>query len=238
MKQDPITRPNWPTKIRWSLKRRGVVGTLRLALLKPLRKLGDWLWDRIHRVETTAIVEIDDADIASDNVQHGIRYQATPARVFRRIIRSLEIPYEEFTFIDFGSGKGRTLLLASQFPFKSIIGIEFAPELHSTAESNIRSFRGRQRCHQVQSICMDAAQYRLSPEKAVLYFNFPFHEPVMRAVLDRIDGILQNSSADVILVNYEPHPPIARLLGNDPALGIVAQHREYAIYRSRIRAEG
>jgi hypothetical protein len=148
-------RPNLVTKIKWSLKRRGVVGTLRLALLKPPRRIGGWLWDHVHGVETTQIVEIDNLGIPSENVEYGIRYQPSPIRVFRRMIRSLGIPFEEFHFMDFGSGKGRTLLLASKFPFRSVIGVEFGPQLHKIAESNIQSFRGRQRCRDIQSVCMD-----------------------------------------------------------------------------------
>jgi len=232
MSQNLRYRPNVVTKIKWSLKRRGFVGTLRLALLKPPRRLGSWLWDRVHGVETTRIVEIDELEVRSDNVGYGIRYQATPTGVFRRMIRSLGIRYEEFTFIDFGSGKGRTLLLAAQFPFKKVIGVEFAPELHTAAESNIRSFRGRLKCPVVQSVCTDAARYRLPPSNAVLFFNFPFHEPVMRAVMAMIHELLQDAQSEIFIVNYEPNPAIARLLGADPAFGIVAQSRDHAIYRS------
>ncbi len=217
------------------MKRRGVVRTLRLALLKPPRSLGGWLWDRMHGVETTQIVEIDDLGIPSDNVEYGIRYQPTPTKVFRRMIRSLGIPYEEFNFIDFGSGKGRTLLLASKFPFRSIIGVEFGPKLHKIAESNIRSFRGRQRCREIQSVCMDAARYMLPPGNSVVYFNFPFHEPVMRAVMAMIHNSFKTRVTEVIIVNYEPHPVIAQLLGTDSALETVVRSREHAVYRSLLR---
>jgi hypothetical protein len=178
------------------------------------------------------ICEIDDLKIPSDNTEYGIRYQPTPARIFRKVIRSLEIPYEEFTFVDFGSGKGRTLLLASEFPFKSVIGIEFAPELHKIAESNIRSFRARQQCRHIQSLCIDAAQYMPPCGNCVLYFYFPFQEPVMRAVMGAICRARAASNSDVIIVNYEPHPAIARLLDAEASFRSVAETREYTIYRS------
>lgn len=233
MSQSHTTAPNLVTKIKWSVKRRGVAGTLRLALLKPPRRFGGWLWDRVHGVETARVIEIGDLNIPSKNVEYGIRYQPTPIGVFRRLIRSLGIPYGEFNFIDFGSGKGRTLLLAAEFPFKTIIGVEFASELHRIAESNIRSFRGRRRCRQIRSVCVDAARWRLPQGNSVLFFYFPFHEPVMRAVMSAIHDFLQDTRAEVVIVNYEPTPPIARLLGADPAFSIVAQSREYGVYRSR-----
>jgi len=47
---------------------------------------------------------------------------------------------KDFTLIDLGSGKGRVLLMASDYPFKRIIGVEFMPELHRVAEGNIRKY--------------------------------------------------------------------------------------------------
>jgi len=46
----------------------------------------------------------------------------------------------DFTFVDLGSGKGRVLLMASHYPFKRIIGVEFIPELHQVAQENIRKY--------------------------------------------------------------------------------------------------
>ena len=44
------------------------------------------------------------------------------------------------SFVDYGAGKGRVLLLASQHPFAAIGGIEFAEELHDDATMNIAQF--------------------------------------------------------------------------------------------------
>jgi hypothetical protein len=50
---------------------------------------------------------------------------------------------EDFTVIDFGSGKGRALIVASECPFRRIIGVEFALELHRDAQQNIRAVSAR-----------------------------------------------------------------------------------------------
>jgi hypothetical protein len=42
--------------------------------------------------------------------------------VFKQIMSRLTIRFGEFELIDFGSGKGRVLLLASGYGFKKIIG--------------------------------------------------------------------------------------------------------------------
>jgi hypothetical protein len=46
---------------------------------------------------------------------------------------------QEFNFIDLGSGKGRVLLMAADYPFKRIIGVEFMPSVASRgAEEYLR----------------------------------------------------------------------------------------------------
>ena len=65
--------------------------------------------------------------------------------LFREIINSLRIDFREFTFLDIGSGKGRALLLAAEYPFRRIVGVELMPELNSMAEENIRRFASQKR---------------------------------------------------------------------------------------------
>jgi tRNA/tmRNA/rRNA uracil-C5-methylase (TrmA/RlmC/RlmD family) len=43
------------------------------------------------------------------------------------------------------------LLLACQFPFQRVVGVEWSEELHRVAQQNIRSYRGRRRCMVLRS---------------------------------------------------------------------------------------
>jgi SAM-dependent methyltransferase len=40
------------------------------------------------------------------------------------------------TFIDLGCGEGRALVIASEFPFRAIVGVELSPALCATATAN------------------------------------------------------------------------------------------------------
>src|SRR5271167_2282557 len=68
-------------------------------------------------------------------------YQPTEPALFREMLATLmssaKIEFGEFTFIDIGSGKGRALLMAADYPFRRILGIELLPELHRVAKENI-----------------------------------------------------------------------------------------------------
>ena len=76
------------------------------------------------------------------------------------MLSALPIDYRDFTFIDIGSGKGRTLLMASDYPFRRIIGVELLPELHRIAQENVRKYKNEnQKSFAIVSQCVDAREF-------------------------------------------------------------------------------
>jgi hypothetical protein len=45
----------------------------------------------------------------------------------------LEVDHRRYVFLAYGSGKGKALLLASDYPFRRIIGVEYSEPLHRAA---------------------------------------------------------------------------------------------------------
>ena len=89
------------------------------------RRYGDVEYDWDHRVDTTsATVGWRDRLLG---VFHSA-YQPTEPALFHEMLAALNITFEDFTFIDLGSGKGRALLMASDYPFLRIVGVELLPE--------------------------------------------------------------------------------------------------------------
>ena len=155
----------------------------------------------LHGVQTSGVVELRTVTVLGQNVEHGYRYEAASSRGVRNALRSLNLDYRQYTFVDFGSGKGRALLVASSFPFRSVVGIEFAAELHSQALRNVRSYRlGRVRCRSVECVHADAADFALPVGPLVLFFFNPFGEPVMTSVVCNIQRSLQAHPRDALIV--------------------------------------
>jgi hypothetical protein len=105
-------------KLRASLRKRGIMGTLRTTasyyivptMVIPGRiakRLADRWWDFRHGVETSALVALDRLDINAPTSTSSLRYQLTSAHEFHKAIRGLAIRHDEFVFIDFGCGKGK-----------------------------------------------------------------------------------------------------------------------------------
>ena len=82
-------------------------------------------------------VRLADLTIRGSNREHGHDYRPTPCALLEWTVAALNHDLPRLTFVDHGAGKGRVLLLASQFPFHAIGGIEFAEELHDDATMNI-----------------------------------------------------------------------------------------------------
>jgi cyclopropane fatty-acyl-phospholipid synthase-like methyltransferase len=90
--------------------------------------------------------------------RHAVQYEPSSANLVRAALASLKIDAARFTFLDFGSGKGRVMLIAAGSPFKSVIGVELSKQLHEIARKNIALLASElTRGARVRSINDDAA---------------------------------------------------------------------------------
>jgi SAM-dependent methyltransferase len=162
-------------------------------------------FDEIHRTDTAGGIAVENLQIESANRKHGHPYEPMPMRLFERLLKSAKVRHEDYVFVDFGSGKGRTLLLASHYPFKRVIGVEYALDLHTVALKNIALYRSRnRRCFDVEAVHADAAEYVVPLEPMICFFFNPFDEMIMRAVLTNFKKSLDHHPRDVRFIYYIP----------------------------------
>jgi len=173
----------------------------------------DGRFDRTYGTDTSGVISLDDLTIESQNIKDSHWYAPMSVKVFGQIMDSLAIDFQQFDFVDFGSGKGRILLFASQYGFKRTIGIEFALELHSIATKNVTIWESRsQKPSRIETVFMDAVQFPIPSEPLFLFFYSPFKGSVMQRVLDNILSSLTMSPRDFVLVFYGSNPESIRLL--------------------------
>lgn len=223
--------------IRRSLRKRGIWRTLpflafRLSLLAfgIRRPPGISDFDRTYGTDTSGEVLLDRLSIESPNLRFAIPYTASPAALFGEIFRAVELAWEKFVFIDFGSGKGLPMMLASHYPFRRIVGVEFAPELVRIAEENVRRYRGpRRRCTRFEFACIDAVQYEIPAEPAVFYFANPFTRDVMRRVVERIEASLRRNPRPAWILYLNPVE--YQIFEQREIFASEVRNADYAIYR-------
>jgi hypothetical protein len=189
-------------------------------------------FDRENHIQTLGDVETAKMHVPGSNAAHGIHYNPTSLRAGRHVFEELPIAdFTQYTFVDFGSGKGRMLFLAAEYPFHRIIGVEYASDLHVIAEQNIRSYRNpRQRCSQLSSVNIDAANFEFPRENSVLYFYFPFRRPVMEPLIQRLDESIGQYPRDVIIVYLNPE--LSEIIERTRHFKIINRGPYYTIYRT------
>jgi len=182
--------------------------------------------------ETAAHVELSTLEIASPNYIYGVKYQPTLPRQFQSIVDQLSIRREDFTFVDFGSGKGLALLLAAEAGFGRVIGIEFSPQLNAIAESNVLAFqRSTPRAGRIRCICGDAVSFAILDTPLICYFFNPFQEPVMRTVLGNIERSLAASPRPVYFVYRSAR--LADLIDASPTWRREFELSPYIVWRAQ-----
>jgi hypothetical protein len=144
--------------------------------------------ERLFFVPTKGSVPLDGLNVHGNNRARGHAYKPSPYFVFKWALSAVaEEDIGRMSFVDYGAGKGRALLLASQHPFTAVGGIEFAEELHDNATMNIAQFpRSRMKCRNVECVLDDVVNITPLDGEAVHYFFNPFAPEVFAEVLKGI----------------------------------------------------
>ena len=125
-------------------------------------------------------------------------------------------PIDEFTFIDLGAGMGRALLLAAQYRFRSVIGVELHPTLARIARRNLARWRAAGKpVAPMRLHCCDAAEFPLPAGPSVAFLFNPFGAPVLRRLLRNWSRQLteRGGQLDILYVNNEQERVLRRQPG-------------------------
>jgi hypothetical protein len=150
-------------------------------------------------------VALSTLTIRGPNRAYGHDYRPTPCSIFEWTMAAIDYDFSRLTFVDYGAGKGRVLLLASEHPFAAVGGIEFAEELHDDAVMNIAQYpRSRMKCRNVECVLEDASTLGPPEGESVNYFFNPFSREVFAEVLHNL------------VVSYRKRPRRLYLILIDP----------------------
>jgi SAM-dependent methyltransferase len=197
------------------------------------QRYGDVDFDWDHRVDTTA------ATVGWKDRLAGMflsPYQPTEPSLFHEMMQSLGIDFPCFTFIDLGSGKGRTLLMAAEYPFNRVIGVELLPLLHAVAQENISKGKSEAwKCTAVRSVCQDARQFEFPAEPIVLYLFNPLPPAGLREVLQHLEDSLRTHPRPVWVIYH--NPLLEPVLAGCPALRKISATHQYCVYANAPASE-
>ena len=161
--------------------------------------------EKLFFVPAKGFVSLDGLTIESPNKRFGHNYHPIHRLSFNWAMAQIPEQLEDYTFVDYGAGRGRALMLASLHPFQKIIGVEFAIELHDDANMNIAQFpRSLMKCRDVDCLLMDAVDFPIPETKGVFLFNDSFDREVLETVLARITSSYRANPRRIYLVFVRP----------------------------------
>jgi hypothetical protein len=158
-----------------------------------------------------------------------------------------QAPIDRTVFVDIGAGKGRAMLLASEYPFLRVEGIELNSRLASIARNNIAAWSSSQQSTILAPLVLreaDATREPLPDEPILAHLFHPFEDRLLRRFLRHVEKDLTTNPRplDLFYVNAEHdslidhHPSFTRIwLGRIPMssedhladLAAIAQQKEY-----------
>lgn len=133
----------------------------------------------------------------------GHQYLPSSYKVLKRIFESLSITSKD-VLVDFGSGKGRVLLVAAQYPFKKIIGVDISERLNERAKKNIQKLKRRFRCKNFDWITEEASSYEVPSDVSHAYLFHPFYHDCFLKVVENIKKSIQAVPRPFTLIYFNP----------------------------------
>lgn len=234
----------------------------------PRRKPAIHPFDLAHGTETSGL-------LSGTVIARGTTHEATDLTAYYGIAPSIlralfdlwlrelhpQAPIERTVMLDVGAGKGRAMLVASEYPFLRVEGIELNPKLADIARRNISIWEKAQPSTMLAPLVLqedDATRMPLPQEPLLAHLFHPFEDRLLRRFLRHVEKDLTASPRpfDLFYVNAEHdslldrNPAFERLwLGSVPMspedhvadLAAIAEQKEYgstgdelcAIYRFR-----
>jgi hypothetical protein len=174
----------------------------RLPIVRSVYFFG---WELRHPIDIALGTDtggfIDHEDLGVSNVTTYV--PARPGMV-RVALRQIPDP-ASFAFFDFGCGKGRALIVASEFPFREIIGIELSSMLVAVARANAAIIAQRYPDRPILQIRLeDAGKVELPSGPVVLFMFHPFGKDVVSRVLENLEASLERDDRPVFVIYCNP----------------------------------
>ena len=190
-------------------------------------------FDKKWGTDTSGVISPRFLGLTGENALFANYYKGTRPRIFRVIMDSLDIDPGDYEFVDYGSGKGLAVLLASEYPFKKITGVELSPILHNIATENLRTYASpTQKCQKIEFLCMDATHHELPQVPMVVYLFDPFPDAkVFKKWLSRIESSLAKNPRDVFIVYVGPSQ--REYVEASPFFAVLSEHDNAVVFTNR-----
>lgn len=197
-----------------------------------LRALEDWWFDATRGVKTAGNAHSPEPSKAVGEIRDSYIYAPVRVPNAHGALRALPIQdFSDYTFLDIGSGKGRMLFVAAEYPFQRVVGVEYATELHELALRNIAVYRHpKRRSGPIESLNENAADFEFPSGKLLVYIFNPFGPTILNRMLDNLERSLQREPRHVVVIMLWPEH--SDIVARRPWLKEVSRTHRYHIFQT------
>ncbi len=177
-------------------------------------------FDIAHHVDTSGLVPAAHLITGHPNDEYVTAYYGVAPSILRSLIdrwmneTNPPSSIDRYTFVDIGAGKGRAMLIASQAPFREVIGVELNPNLTAVAQQNIHHWiRSEPHLAPIRLRQGDATTFTFPPGPCLIFMFHPFEAPALRRFLRTIETQFAKRAGklDILYVNAEYSATFDRL---------------------------
>jgi SAM-dependent methyltransferase len=167
-------------------------------------------FDRRHGLDTSGLLYADALATGHPHDLYSEGYYATAPSLFHGALAHWQanlhgLSLADYTFVDLGCGKGRVLMMASEYPFRAIAGVELSTKLATVARKNLaRWMRTPRACSAVSVVEGDVLAFRIPEGPAVLFLFNSFEAEMMRGLLECLEDASRTRSAPIDLIYLHP----------------------------------
>jgi len=155
-------------------------------------------FDVRHGVDTSGLIPKIALASGHENDRFVTAYLGTAPSLFRDVmehwIESLkDTPYtcSDFALMDIGCGKGRVVMMASELPFRQVVGVELSPLLAAIGRKNLEIWGTRvHACKDASLLNADAVACPFPDCPLLIYMFNPFKAPVVQLLLERLEALV------------------------------------------------
>ncbi len=180
-----------------------------LARVPILRRIyGGWSRrhpiDAVYGIDTSGVVPADECAPEAALAAHMSPYAGSQPSIVRASLTMLP-DYRNYAFVDLGCGKGRPLVLASEFPFARVLGVEISPALAAIARANAAAVAAAHPTRTPIEVFVGDASTAPVPGRRVVYYMYhPFDRSLVQLLVNGIERQLDAGVEHAFFVYYNP----------------------------------
>jgi SAM-dependent methyltransferase len=161
--------------------------------------------DRIYGTDTSGFLSVDEIHPDPRLRSLIIPYTGSQPSIVRCGLSVLG-NVEEYAFVDLGCGKGRVTTVASEFPFREVIGVELSEALAVTARANAAIVAGRFPDRpKVRIVEGNVVDFQFPPGKLIFFNYHAFGSELIVQILRRFEAALASGELPhMFFVYYNP----------------------------------